>query len=61
MQLSFQKGSRSRVLGGLLLVVMALFVIRLFYLQIIMHDDYVAQATAEQVSGVLERQGMKRV
>lgn len=49
MQLSFQKGSRSRVLGGLLLVVMALFVIRLFYLQIIMHDDYVAQATAEQV------------
>lgn len=49
MQLSFQKGSRSRVLGGLLLVVMALFVVRLFYLQIIMHDDYVAQATAEQV------------
>ncbi len=49
MELSFQKGSRSLVLGGLLLVVMALFVARLFYLQIIMHDDYVAQATAEQV------------
>ena len=28
---------------------MAIFVGRLFYLQIIMHDDYVAQATAEQV------------
>lgn len=49
MQLSFQKGSRSRVLGGLLLMAMTIFVIRLFYLQIIMHDDYVAQATAEQV------------
>ncbi len=49
MQLSFQKGSRSLVLGGLLLVMMALFVVRLFYLQIIKHDDYVAQATAEQV------------
>ena len=49
MQLSFQKGSRSRVLGGLLLIVMALFIARLFYLQIIKHNDYVAQATAEQV------------
>ncbi len=49
MELSLQKGSRSLVLGGLLLVVMALFVARLFYLQIIKHDDYVAQATAEQV------------
>lgn len=49
MQLSFQKGSRSLLLGGLLLVMMALFVGRLFYLQIIKHDDYVAQAMAEQV------------
>lgn len=49
MQLSFQKGSRSLILGGLLLVMMAIFVARLFYLQIIKHDDYVAQAMAEQV------------
>lgn len=49
MQLAFQKGSRSRVLGGLLLIMMAIFVGRLFYLQVIMHDDYVAQAMAEQV------------
>ncbi len=49
MQLAFQKGSRSRVLGGLLLIMMAIFVVRLFYLQIVMHDDYVAQAMQEQV------------
>lgn len=49
MQLSFQKGSRSLLLGGLLLVMMTIFVGRLFYLQIIKHDEYVAQATAEQV------------
>ncbi len=49
MQLAFQKGSRSRILGGLLLLVMAIYVVRLFYLQIVMHDDYVAQAMAEQV------------
>lgn len=49
MQLSLQKGSRSLLLGGLLLALMAIFVARLFYLQIIMHDDYVAQAMAEQV------------
>ena len=49
MQLSFQRGSRSLILGGLLVGMMAIFVGRLFYLQIIMHDDYVAQAMAEQV------------
>lgn len=49
MQLSFQRGSRSLILGGLLLAMMAIFVARLFYLQIIKHDEYVAQAQAEQV------------
>ena len=49
MQLSFQKGSRSIVLTVLLLGVMAVFVVRLFYLQIIKHDDYLAQAAAEQI------------
>ena len=47
--LSFQKGSRSILLAVLLLGTMAIFVARLFYLQIIMHDEYVSQATAEQV------------
>ncbi len=49
MQLSFQKGSRSIVLAVLLVGVMIVFVLRLFYLQVIKHDEYVAQATAEQV------------
>ena len=47
--LAFQKGSRSKVLAVLLLMVMALFVARLFYLQIIQHDEYVKQSAAEQV------------
>ncbi len=47
--LSFQKGSRSIVLAILLLVMMAIFVARLFYLQIIMHSEYVAEAAAEQI------------
>lgn len=49
MQLTLQKGSRSVVLGGLLLFVMLLFVGRLFYLQIVKHDDYVGQAQAEHI------------
>lgn len=49
MQLSFQKGSRSIVLTVLLLGVMAVFVARLFYLQVIKHEDYLAQAAAEQI------------
>ena len=47
--LSFQKGSRSIFLAVILLGAMCLFVARLFYLQIIMHDEYVQQAMAEQV------------
>jgi cell division protein FtsI/penicillin-binding protein 2 len=47
--LSFQKGSRSKLLAALLLGTMAVIVVRLFYLQIIMHNDYVAQAAAEQI------------
>lgn len=52
MQLSFQKGSRSIVLAVLLMGVMVVFVIRLFYLQVIKHDEYVAQAAAEQVKSL---------
>lgn len=47
--LSFQKGSRSIVLGVLLVGTMTIFIARLFYLQIIKHDDYVKQAAAEQI------------
>lgn len=43
------QGSRSRILAGLVLLIAAIFVLRLFYLQIIQHDHYVAQAQAEQV------------
>ena len=47
--LSFQKGSRSVLLATILLGMMGIFVARLFYLQIIMHDEYVQQANAEQI------------
>lgn len=43
------KGSRSHILAGIILVLAALFVLRLFYLQIIQHGHYVAQAQQEQV------------
>jgi cell division protein FtsI/penicillin-binding protein 2 len=48
MQLNFEKGSRSRILAILTVMVMAVFVVRLFYLQIMQHDHYVAQAKKEQ-------------
>jgi cell division protein FtsI (penicillin-binding protein 3) len=51
--LSFQKGSRSKWLGVLLLATMAIFVARLFYLQIIKHDDYVLQANSEQIKPLI--------
>jgi len=47
--LAFQKGSRSNILAVFLLGMMAIFGVRLFYLQIIKHDDYVKQAAAEQI------------
>lgn len=49
MKLEFQQASRSKVLAVLVLCIMAVFVVRLFYLQVIMHDTYVAQAQKEQV------------
>lgn len=51
--LSLQKGSRSLLLAAALLGVMAIFFVRLFYLQIIKHDDYVAQAAAEQIKPLI--------
>lgn len=49
MDLQLQKGSRSNVLAGLVLIFAAVFVARLFYLQIIQHSYYVNKANNEQL------------
>ncbi len=49
MKLNLLKGSRSRILAGLVLVIAAVFVGRLFYVQIIQHSYYTDLAQAEQV------------
>lgn len=49
MKLELQHGSRTRLLAFIVLGLMAIFVVRLFYLQIIKHDEYVAMAMEEQV------------
>ncbi len=43
------RGSRSRVFAASLLVIAAIFVARLFYLQIIQHNHYTALANTEQL------------
>jgi len=48
MNLELLKGSRSRILAAVVLGIMAVFVIRLFYLQVIQHDHYVGLAKEEQ-------------
>lgn len=49
MNLELQKGSRSKFLAIIVIGLMAIFVVRLFYLQVIQHDYYVAKANAEQI------------
>ncbi len=49
MNLELQKGSRSKTLAAILFITMAVFVGRLFYLQIIQHDYYVGVANQEQI------------
>lgn len=49
MQLDFTKGSRARILAILTLVIMAVFIVRLFYLQVIRHGYYETQALSEQL------------
>lgn len=49
MKLELQSGSRTKFLAIITLGLMAVFVFRLFYLQIIKHDEYVAEAMKEQV------------
>ena len=48
MQLHFDKG-RPRILAIVILIIMAVFVVRLFYLQVIRHDYYVGEANKEQL------------
>lgn len=49
MRLDFKKGSRSFILAISILIIMAIFVVRLFYLQIIRHEYYVTLAKQEQM------------
>lgn len=46
----YLQGSRSRILATLLFAIVAIFVARLFYLQIIQHEFYLAKARVEQVT-----------
>lgn len=50
MKFELTKGSRSRILAVAILLIAAIFVGRLFYLQVIQHDYYVALAAEEQQS-----------
>lgn len=49
MELKLQKGSRSRILATILFIIVAVFISRLFYLQIIQHGYYVKLANSEQL------------
>jgi len=49
MNLELQKGSRSKILAAIVFGTMAIFVVRLFYLQILQHDYYVGLAKETQV------------
>ena len=50
MKLDLLKGSRSRILATVILTIVAIFVVRLFYLQVIKHDYYIGLAKQEQES-----------
>jgi cell division protein FtsI/penicillin-binding protein 2 len=52
MELYFTKGSRARTLAIIVIAVMAVFVVRLFYIQILRHNDYVAQADSEHIKQI---------
>lgn len=49
MNLELQKGSRSKTLSFILLAIVSIFILRLFYLQIIQHGYYVQSANNEQL------------
>ena len=49
MELHFTKGSRAKGIAVLIIILMGLFVVRLFYVQVLQHDVYVAQADSEHI------------
>lgn len=49
MNLDLQKGSRSKILATVLFIIVAIFVGRLFYLQVIQHGHYSNIANSEQL------------
>ena len=49
MNLHFAKRSRTKGIAIVMCIIMALFVVRLFYIQVIQHQRYVAQADSEQM------------
>ena len=49
MKLELQQGSRSKILAAVLIGVVAIFVVRLFYLQVIEHGKYAALADNAQL------------
>lgn len=49
MELRFAAGSRAKTIAIVTLAVMALFVARLFWIQVVQHERYVAQADSEQI------------
>lgn len=53
MQLDLGKKSRARLLAYFVLIIMGVFVVRLFYLQVIKHDYYVGLANAEQMKQLI--------
>lgn len=52
MKLELQEGSRSHILLWFLLAIIFVFILRLFYLQVIRHDYYVALASNEQLKSL---------
>lgn len=52
MKLELQEGSRSHILPWVLLAIILVFIGRLFYLQVIRHDHYVALASSEQLKSL---------
>lgn len=51
----FTAHSRTRLLAILVIAVMAVFVLRLFYIQVVRHDYYVSQADSEQIKQFILR------
>ncbi|MGB4762736.1 MAG: penicillin-binding protein 2 [Candidatus Saccharimonas sp.] len=49
MELHFSAKSRAKLIAFLILGLLGLFVVRLFYIQIVQHDFYVSQADSEQI------------